>query len=402
MKRIAGKIGMAAFLCAGMFAGHAYAGSSTLSDYFEMTSGLIPNKLSLSIYEEIVYNDNIHDATKGNERDSLIFKTGIGANINRTVSGLTYGLKGNLSYDYYTKDSGDMNAFDWDISPVLLGNFGLLNMQNLMVIFTSSSSLEPLDTGDTRFARHYENGLHAVYDYSKHEKWGFILTGDYVYDLYTQDEFESYTNHEYGFSLVPYYKLTEKVKTGVRLGYSETKYKNDDTNDDSYTVTINGFVDYRMSQLFSVNLEAGVQKRCYEGESEGSNKDRDFMPDYSITLRYLPFSNLAFDLKSSLSTGDSLTTERGGLALENDTSLTMRWDATSKISITQTVGLNIQDEKNNDADTKEFYYDLLADYAFSKAMSVYAGYKYNNIQFDYRTGDDYYVNECRLGFRWSF
>lgn len=385
-----------------LVAGEAVAASSTLGDYFEAASGLIPNKISLSCFEEVNYNDNIHDAIKGQERDSMIFKTGVTVDLYRVKGGINYGLIGDFSYDYYTKDSGDFNQFEWNISPHILGSFELLGLDKLMLSFETRSKIETVSTADTRYARHHTNGIHAVYDYGGPRRLGFMLTGDYVYEYYPQDDFKSYSNQEYGFSFVPYYKVTEKIRTGIRLGYSETVYDYDYTNDDSDTITLNAFVDYRMTSFFSVYVEAGCEKQSYDGASKDSNNDRDYVPDYAITLRYLPISNLAIDIKSSVSPDDSLAGKGNGQSIDFDNSLTVRWFATSKISLQQTVGLDVQDEKNNNNDTHEFYYDARADYKCTEKLSFYAGYRYNNVQFDYEDDSDYYVNECYLGVRWSF
>ena len=262
---------------------------SMLQQYLDTASAIVPNQLKLSLYEEVKYNDNIHNSSS-DEEDSMIFKTGARADIFRTKGNLTYGLQGDVSYDWYTRDSDDMSAYDWNLSPYLQGNLGEKLLQGLMISLKSRSVYEPYSKRETRYVRHFENGVGLAYDYSRHERWGVISTFQYTNYYYPQSshDYSSSTNNKYKFAIAPYYKVTEKVRTGLHLGYEIVDYRNDKKYDDSDNISITGFVDYRANMFLNMTAEAGMKRYNYDGRSKGSVDDRDFEPVFLYTLRYIP------------------------------------------------------------------------------------------------------------------
>ena len=373
-----------------------------LQNYLDTAYSIMPNQWSLSLYEEAKYNDNIHNSIRGNEQDSLIFKTGAHGQLYRTKGNLTYGLQGDVSYDWYTKDSDDLSNFNWSLAPYIEGSFGKDFLQGLMISLKSRSVYEPYSRTDTRYVRHYENGIGLAYDYSRHERWGVVTTAEYTNYYYPQSKYNysSTTNNKYNFAISPYYKVSEKIRTGAQFAYEIVDYRNDKKYDDSTNIKIMGFVDYRPSAFLNMTGYAGLERDAFDGESRGSVNDRDFEPVFAYVLRYIP--NLDWTLSYNLRYEPEYGSETGrGQRQAWNNSLSLSWNATSKINFTQTFGLDINDEKNCREDTKEFKYSLRASYYATDSLTVYAGYEYDIVHFKYLDNACYHSNEFILGLRWT-
>lgn len=390
------------FAVAAMFvAGGAYS-QSMMQKYFDSAASIVPNTMNLSVYEEVKYNDNIHDSRHGTEDDSLIFKTGAAATIYRTKGNVTYGLDADASYNYYTRDSDDLSEFDWNLSPYLQGNFGESFLQGLMITLKSRSVYEPFSKTDTRYVRHYENGIGLAYDYSRHERWGVLTSFEYCNYYYPQSKrnINSTTHNDFDFSLAPYYKVSDKMKTGLHLTHERTYYRDAKKYDDFHKEEITGFVDYRMNMFCSVTAEVGASRVCYEGVSRDSKNDREWEPTSSLTFRYVPTLDWAFAYIVRYKPENG--SERGrGQRQSWDNSLRASWQATAKINITNEVTFSMDDEKNCNDDTNELSYNLRVNYAMSDNITVYAGYAYDDVHFKYDGDSDYHTNEVLVGLRWS-
>ncbi|HOG49758.1 MAG TPA: hypothetical protein PKY10_04155, partial [Lentisphaeria bacterium] len=225
---------LAALVTAALFIFNAktHAASTALSNFMEATVGIFPNELTGSIREEVIYDDNIYRAPKGDERGGWILSTGLTAKWFRTTNRLTYGLEGEIIYDYYLKEGDELSQFVYSLSPVLVGNIGL-GTGDLYVNAYSKGEYERLNNVDQRYARSYTNGVQAVWNLLGHERWGLAITGDWAYKYYPDKEFENNTKQTYGASIVPFCQVTGKTRLGLRLGYDKTKYKNNERHDDS-------------------------------------------------------------------------------------------------------------------------------------------------------------------------
>ena len=374
---------------------------SMLQNYLDVAASIIPNQFSLSLYEEAKYNDNIHNSSS-DEEGSLIFKTGASAQIYRTKGNLTYGLDGDVSYDWYTKDSDDLSTLNWNLSPFINGSFNNKYLQGLMISLKSRSVYEPYSKTDTRYVKHYENGIGLAYDYSRQERWGVITTADYTNKYYPQGDrnYSSTTNNKYNLSIAPYYKFSEKVRTGIQAAYEKVDYRNDKKYDDSTSVKITGFVDYRANMFWNMTAYAGMERYSFDGISRDSNKDRDWEPVFEYVLRYVPSKDWMFSYNLRYEPEYGTETARGLRQAWNN-SLRVSWNATSKINFTQSIGVDVSDERNCDEDTTEFKYSLRANYYATENLTVYAGYEYDDVHFKYLDDSDYHSNEFILGLRWS-
>ena len=95
----------------------AHSLASTLGDYFEAAAGVVPNKVHVSLSQEVVYRDNVNSSP--NKKDGYEFNTGLSVNWMRTFSNLVYGVQGSLDYSYETEDTdSDQDGFDWSINRI--------------------------------------------------------------------------------------------------------------------------------------------------------------------------------------------------------------------------------------------------------------------------------------------
>lgn len=379
----------------------ARAASSALGNFMEASAAVIPNELAVSASQEVSYDDNVYRAVEGEEQGRWIFTTGLSARWFRTSNYLTYGLEGEITYDHYHKEAHELSEFVYSLSPILMGNIGL-GMGDLYLNFFSTSDFERINNTDQRYARSYTNGVQAVWNVIDHERWGLAVTGDWAYEYYPDQEFENNTNQTYGISVAPFYQLTGKTRLGLRLGYDKTKYKNAEQHDDSDSVFLNAFIDYRMTQKFSVYAEAGAEKKSYDGETEGTKGDGDFTPNYRLTLRYAPVTNVALSLSLEHSPEDSYAQDQRGMMKETTSTFTAAWTVNPKFIITQSLKHSLQDEKESVLDTVQYLYELRADYSLRENLTLYGEYSYDIVHYSYDHDLDYAINEFMLGVSWTF
>jgi predicted porin len=136
------------------------------------------------------------------------------------------------------------------------------------------------------------------------------------------------------------------------------------------------------------------------GNAEGTESDDEFSPVASASVSYSPASNFTFTARSVYEWEDSTST--GGGRSSWDNSLGMSWKMTQKLTLDQSIGVEDINEKNSDADSTEYSYDLRASYQLTQRFSVYSGYEYARTTFkngDYR---EYDCHEIYLGARYSF
>ena len=150
---------------------------SLLSDYFETAAAAIPNKLSLSAFEEVRYNDNIHNSAT-NKVGSFINECGLSLDWYKNYENGKYGVIGDISYEYYAKSSDD-SEFKWNISPFIMGGIDLLGNDRLMLTLSSRSVNERYDSSDTSRTTHIDNTIGLTYDLIKFARWGVVLSTKY-------------------------------------------------------------------------------------------------------------------------------------------------------------------------------------------------------------------------------
>ena len=371
---------------------------SLLSDYFETAAAAIPNKLSLSAFEEVRYNDNIHNSAT-RKVGSFINECGLSLDWYKNYENGKYGIIGDISYEYYAKSSDD-TEFKWNISPFIMGGIDLLGNDRLMLTLSSRSVNERYDSSDTNRTTHIDNTIGLTYDLIKFARWGVVLSTKYYNKYYTDSEYKDKSYQRYTFGAAPYYNLTDKIKLGINNSYSEKKYRNNKSHDDSKTYEFMPFIDYRQSSKFSVHLAAGASRTEYTGRSEGTNGDGDWEPVANMTFRYYPVSNFLLSYISNLEWEDTGSGRGGRVSYYN--SLRATWQITHRISFSPGVSMDIRDERNAMYDCTEYSIFANLNYNFSERFSVYLGYEYEKNKYKYLSNRDYDVNECWLGAKFTY
>ena len=379
---------------------------SVLADYFEATASVIPNKFSLSLSQEFTYSDNVNTAPNRDKRDAFSTNTALSCSLLRELqNGIVYGLESEVSYEWYDdKETNDNNtSLQWNINPKLRGDFNLFGSDALELSLRTESHYEAFDSTDGTKTRTQTFGGSLLYDYTGGQRLGFAIIADYEYTHYLDSDYEDDSNHEYELSFAPYYKLTPSTKLGLRLAYGETIYRDNTFQDDSETVTINAFADYRLNDTISAHAEAGFERVSYSGRASDSDESDTWSPDASLSITYRPVSNVSFTYATSYGLEDTRSTASRGARKVLDNSLRMTWNMTSRIALTQGISYEMTDEKNgNFQDSGELVYDIRADYAICTRVSVYLGYEYRRRTYDYQHREDYHVNEWTTGLRCSF
>ena len=372
---------------------------SFLSEYFETAASAIPNRFGISAYEEIRYNDNIHDSAS-RKVSSFINEAGISLDWYKNLESYKYGLIGDISYEYYDKDSHDLNDFTWNISPFVLGNIDVFGNDSLMISLSSRSITDKYDSSDTKHVTHIDNRIGLTYDILKFARWGVALSGGYFYKYYTDSDYKKHSYQEYHFGVAPYYRLTEKVKIGINNSYKERLYTNNKYHDDSKTYAITSFIDYRQSNIFSVHFGVGASYTEYEGRSVGTNGDKEWQPIANFTFRYYPVNNFTLSYLSSFEWEDSGAGRGGRTSFYN--ALRATWQITPKITFSPGVSIDQQDERNAMYDSTEYTVFANLDYHFSNRVTAYLGYEYENNKYKYLSSRNYEVNECWLGVKVTY
>lgn len=379
---------------------------SVLADYFEATASVIPNKFSLSLSQEFTYSDNVNTAPNRDKRDAFSTNTVLSCSLLRELqNGIVYGLESEVSYEWYDdKETNDNNtSLQWNINPKLRGDFNLFGSDALELSLRTESHYEAFDSTDGTKTRTQTFGGSLLYDYTGGQRLGFAFIADYEYTHYLDSDYEDDSNHEYELSFAPYYKLTPSTKLGLRLAYGETIYRDNTFQDDSETVTLNAFADYRLNETISAHAEAGFERVSYSGRASDSDESDTWSPDASLSITYRPVSNVSFTYATSYGLEDTRSTASRGARKVLDNSLRMTWNMTSRIALTQGISYEMTDEKNgNFQDSGELVYDIRADYAICTRVSVYLGYEYRRRTYDYQHREDYHVNEWTTGLRCSF
>ncbi len=379
----------------------ATAANTEVSEYLDSALSILPNQLSLNVFEEIGHTNNAYKSS-GDRNGSFYFKTGIAPAILRENGNLTYGVKGRFTYDYYTRFGGDLNQFNWNLTPTISykdDGEGLL--RDVTLGLNSVAKVDSLNNADRRYARSYTTTVRAGADLAFTEKVGILVNGKYVYDYYSQDEFKGFSKKVYSVDATPYFQVTEKTRAGVRFGYEKVKYCHDDVYDDYNRYVVNAVVDFRTDK-FSATAEAGAEHMNFKGWT-GYIADSDGKWGFngSLKLKYKPVSN--FEAGFALSTGrENSSGNTLNDSIRNKVALSAKWNVTSHILLMGRTGISDNDEYKSTMDNREFFANLEADYIFNNGVSVYLGYKYRNIQFRYDGDEDYSVTEYFLGCRYTF
>ncbi|MBP5638671.1 MAG: hypothetical protein J6X55_04295 [Victivallales bacterium] len=377
--------------------------ASSLDDYFDSVSGVIPNTIKFSVSQEAMYRDNINSSP--DKKDAFEFVTGLTANWMRTFSNLMYGVEGKVEYTYLTEEpESSQDGLEWSLNPKIIGSetFHITTYDRVMVSLNSSSSKEKWDDFDSEYVRRTYYRGNIVYDLIGLHRIGFTTTLYYHNLKYDDKDYKDYSRQRYGFSVSPYYKLTHRIRTGIRFEHTETEYINDKRRDDSTKIGIFSFANYMITARVNATLQAGLTRIDYEGRSKDSDNSGEFVKEYSFRMSYAPTDKTHFIVRSVFQNDDTYDTNRG-CRYEWDNFFIWVWEFTSRFSLDNTFGIENKDEKNkNTRDVTEYSYKCRLTYDLTSKCSVFTGYEMNNLRYKYRKEKDYTENVFRLGFSYHF
>ena len=390
----------------------AFAASDTLYNYtvssLELAAGMVPNKLTLSAYQEVTYRDNEHSKPRSKREDNVGYEAGIDFTFVRSKAWLTYGVDCDVSYTVWHLDSSDDDGVDWNVSPTLTFSIEKENtlIQNLHVSLSSTSQFDKISKTEHERARHVDNQLNVAYDMKQHGRFGNVITFDYTYDYYTQRKYRNRSYQEWEIGLAPYYQFSGKLKGGLHLAYLETtykKYKGLRNQSDSDEQDILAFVDYNPTDKLNFNCEVGVSRTRYKGEGKHSDGSNDWEPSLDLRITYKASSIWSFKYDLDMSFDDSDVSTKFGGSYQVDNSVSATWKPSSKFEITNKIGVEVEDEKDHcKDDTAEYYYNVNASYSFHPKFKCYADYDFSNVRYKYKGHESYYESEVTLGVKYTF
>lgn len=374
---------------------------SVLTRYFDTTSTVLPDKLALGIYEEVRYEDNLFSTGSG-ERGGIVFSTGATLDASRTRGEFSYAIKADVAYDHYHKFASDLSAPVYSIAPMVRYNQGNWDFVLGGNFLFSHTVLDRAVVGGTR-SKYYISGVDATWNLHLNEKWGVAVTGEYENKDYT-DRFYSDEDYDmYEVTIAPYYVFSPKTKAGVSMGYAIKEYDRNFRYADSDTITLNGFVDYRVTGKISTHATAGAEWVNYD-QTGSVYKENDALFNCGLSVRYAMLSNLdlSVGLKHKHDDNSGFT---GGLQQDTDALLGLTWRINSKLTLSQNVGYGLSDKKDGAInDNTQMNYDATLSYDMTKNLTIYGGYEYGNT--DYSNvpvkDADYTTNIYHMGVRYTF
>lgn len=379
----------------------------TMADSFDATKKVMPDRISLSLTEELRYNSNLYHAESG-ERDSMVLSSTLGMDISKTTSLYSYSISGlSIGYDYYFNDDRDetISAPTFNIEPEFLALQLAGDKLTLRVHGKASYSREKINNADLRYADHYTYGAGTVLDYKPNANYGVAFSGDWESEYYTKSEFKARDNNEFSVAAAPYWNVSPKTRLGLQLGRTWTVYNNDSQYNDSETNFANLFVNYRLAAKLHLTAAVGGEWVEYEGLSDGSTGSEEWLWNYSLALSYTPVANWTFNAFMNCTHDDSYAydavTNRGarGMTMSTEVGLDATWQVNRKLSVVQGVSATQNDEYNSNSDNTEYDYDITLNYALRDNVKLYLGYNYNvvNYKYSYGINRDFDSHEAKLG-----
>lgn len=379
----------------------------TMTDSFDAAQKVLPDRLSLSLTEELRYNSNLYYAEAG-ERDSFVLSSKLGLDISKTTSLYSYSISGfSLGYDYYFNDyrSETISAPTFSIEPEFLAMQLGSDKLTLMLRGKAAYAREKINNADLRYADHYTYGAGTVLDYKPNANYGVALSGDWQGEAYTKSEFKARDNNEFTVAAAPYWNVSPKTKLGLQLGRTWTIYDDNTQYDDSITNFANVFVNYRLAAKLHLTASVGGEWVEYEGDSDGSTGSEEWLWNYSLALNYTPVANWTFNWFVNGTHDDSYAydtvTDRGARGMTMSTKLGMNaiWQVNRKLSVVQSASATINDEYNSNSDNTEYDYDITLNYALRDNVKLYLGYNYNYVTYKYNYGinRDFDCHEAKIG-----
>lgn len=383
------------------------ADESTLETYLDRSLRFIPNDVSLTLSQEIRYNDNIDEARRSDRSGSFISNTSARGSITRTIDKFTYGIEGGVSYEHYfhKRKNDDGKGFSYSFAPIALGSFDFDRI-GAMLSFHSSYRTEEVDASDTTTTMVARNSVKLALQREFTGKTGLVVTFDYNNVHYSKNKFKEYNYQNYGVVAAPYYNYSPKTKIGMTFGAERRSYNHssDDGHADYNKYKVGIYGNYAASDRSRLFAEAGLTKLDYkDGSLSSKGKDSDDWHNYvTVGAIYQAFEDLSFRLRLSRDANDSFAANAHGVRVTYRSALTATWNITGKLDFVPGFMAAYHDERTTNDDFYEFMLDFLLRYNFNAHWNFYAGYNIEHNRFKHNDDKNFVENELRVGATWKY
>ena len=238
--------------------------------------------VTFKVSEDFSYDDNIY-LTDGNETDSFISSTQVGAEYKANIpgSGLELTADGMVGYNAYTEDSSTNNF--WNAA----GNVALqndwLNVGDRF-LFTS----DPANSSLTDRAERIQNIGYVSFKTSSEKKFGVGFTADDVFDRYMKSEWSGLNRNRVNLGAQLYYNVSPKTNFFVEYNYSDISYEDNKANEsvgNSVGLGVNGQIASKVTGTAKITYDM----RDYDHSVAGISDYNDLV-GYYVSLEWQPTS----------------------------------------------------------------------------------------------------------------
>lgn len=369
--------------------------------YFDTASSVLPDKLALSIQEEVRYEDNLFARSAG-ERGGIVFSTGLGLEASRARGEFSYALEADVAYEHYHQFASDLSNPVYSIVPMVRYDQGKWDFV-LGGNFVRSHTVLDRAVGGAR-AKYYVNGVDATWNLNLNEKWGLAVTGEYENKNYSDDYYNDEDYDLYEVTIAPYYVFSPKTKVGLSMGYAVKEYDRNFRYADSDTLTLNGFVDYRVTGKIGVHADAGVEFVNYD-DTFDVYKENDALFNGGLSIKYAVLSNLDLNMGLRYKHNDN-SGFTGGMQQDTCALLGMDWRINPKLTFSQNFSHRWSDKKDGAInDNTQISYDATLSFDVTDKLTVYGSYEYGNTDYSKLPAGsdaDYSTNIYLVGVRYTF
>ena len=238
--------------------------------------------VTFKVSEDFSYDDNIY-LTDGNETDSFISSTQVGAEYKANIpgSGLELTADGMVGYNAYTEDSSTNNF--WNAA----GNVALqndwLNVGDRF-LFTS----DPANSSLTDRAERIQNIGYVSFKTSSEKKFGVGFTADDVFDRYMKSKESGLNRNRVNLGAQLYYNVSPKTNFFVEYNYSDISYEDNKANEsvgNSVGLGVNGQIASKVIGTAKITYDM----RDYDHSVAGISDYNDLV-GYYVSLEWQPTS----------------------------------------------------------------------------------------------------------------
>ena len=384
----------------------ATAGGDVLMDYLMRSAMLIPDDFAMSLGQEFRYNDNINQTSRGERSTSWISETDANMQLTRTIDHFTYGVKLGGSYEhYFHKQDDDSSDFTYNFSPVMIGDlpFDVFGGK-LMLSFNSAYERENVDGDSNRTSTVFRNKANAAWDAQLTGHVSLVTTANISSDRYNERGFSGLDKNNYGFSISPTYRYSERTRFGLTGGYNLTEYRNHADHDDYDDIKLGTFLEHIINERTAAWLEMGATKLSYKNNSasDDSNRSNDWEFYFNSRIVYQALENLSFGFVLSRDVEDSTSSKARGNRVVTELAEVTTWNITSRITLAHRLSLTIKDEHTNSSDYNLYESDLQLRFCPSRNFTYYAGWNISDACYDHESYRNYVENEWRIGMKFNY